>query len=83
MGSTETLEDIVLAPNSQDSGSINSARSGLELRSYSSSAELEFNKENEHHQEQSSSKLKNPMGASSQVEESLSDWEEPNNINNI
>ena len=83
MGSTETLEDIVISPNSQDSVSINSACSGLELRSYSSSAELEFNKEDEQHQEQSSSKLKNPMGTSSQVEESLSEWEEPNNINNV
>ena len=43
MGSTETLEDIVISPNSQDSVSINSACSGLELRSYSSSVELEFN----------------------------------------
>ena len=83
MGSTESLEDFVLSPNSQDRVSINSACSGLELRSYSSSAELEFNKENEQHQEQSSFKLKKSMGTSSQVEESLSEWEKLNNINDV
>ena len=83
MGSTESLEDFVISPNSQDRVSINSACSGLELRSYSSSAELEFNKENKQHQEQSPSKLKKSVRTSSQVEESLSEWEKPNNINGV
>lgn len=81
MGSTESIEDFVISPNSQDRVSINSACSGLELRSYCSSVELEFNKENEQHQEQSPSKLNKSVFTLSQVEESLSELEKPNSIN--
>ena len=58
MGSTESIEDFVISPHSLDHVSIKSACSELELRSYCSSVELELNKENEQHQEESPSQLK-------------------------
>lgn len=81
MGSTESIEDFVISPHSLDHVSIKSACSGLELRSYCSSVELELNKENEQHQEESPSQLKKSVHTSSQVEESLSECEKPHNIN--
>ena len=85
MGSTDSLENIFNSANAQDFESISSGCSGFELKSSSSSAEVELNKENLQHQEQPA-KPKKSLRTSSQVgvsEESLREREKVNNINDL